>query len=341
MGKAQAAASLLAQTVDAASSQPASALPLLALGLITSCVRSEGIGPAPGADASGAADAWCEVMRQVLEHSTQLAGQQAGSSSGGLSARLGRARLDAAAELLEALRGRLQPAAYISCLGTVITSSSGSRVRRRAMDLLASAVSQAPAASLEAMAAAALGMVDTVLLTARTAWQESEGAGVSVAQAALAALSVLATAYAPQRPKPFVTMLQPLLEVLRHPDALLRSSTGALVAAVAHAVGAQLVPMLPAVLPAILGMVRAVLDAAQPSVGDASPQPAAPVAADIPGLTEQAALELSAGLAAISAMVDTLGAFLAPHLPSLLDSLLYVTVVQVGIAASIIPAPPP
>ena len=211
------------------------------------------------------------------------------------------------------------------------------QVRRRALALVAAAVKAAaedgeraeaeggaagaPAgAGAQALAEAALAAVPlAVQLLAGEVPAGSEPVTALTSQAALGALGTLAGAYGASAPQPFLAAVPAVLAAAQDSRSAVRGSALACVAFMARALGPRLVPALPAV-------VRGVLSAAQ-SAAAAVVAPAAEAAEEegeegAVGPGGAAALELAASLAACSALVESVGAFLAPYLPGLLGVLL-------------------
>lgn len=293
---------------------------MLGLGLIASCLA--GGAAAMPVEANEAEGAWSELVQQVLLQIQGWVELQARGTAA--DARLAKAGVDAAFRLLAALERCLEPATYLGCLHAVVAGSSVDKVQRRALELLAAAVNGVTDEVRAAMTEVALGACDIALELVRSTWQqEGSSSSMPTMQAAIGTLSALATAYGNKHPQRFVAALGQLLEVLRHDDAAVRGSACTAVATMARAVGTHLVPVLPAVLPAILGIAKAAIAAA--AAGDK-------------GLDESTALQLSAALAAVAELVDTLGAFLAPHVPALLPILVHPAVLDVSVLPGHTPA---
>ncbi|GAB4814939.1 hypothetical protein N2152v2_001985 [Parachlorella kessleri] len=165
-------------------------------------------------------------------------------------------------------------------------------------------------------------------------------------QTALAALGTLAAAYGAFAPQPFLAALPAVLAAAQDARSAVRSSALACIAAIVRALGPRLVPALPAVVRGVLAAAQAATAAVSAAAGSGTlgqlaaaarhTEPAGELESDEEeaaaaveassaktGVPKEApALELAACLAAILALVESLGAFLAPHLPALLGVLL-------------------
>ncbi len=254
----------------------------------------------------------------------------------------------------DALRHVMTPAAFISGLVGLIESNNNDKVRRRALSLLSTAVRSStetrgggkqkePSPALMTAALAAVGPVTAVLSSSASGsvGQKKSGSQKRAAeqhvttdltrQVALGTLGSLAQAFGARHPQPFIAAVPAVLELTK-PDQrqAVRGSALACVAAFAQSLGRQIVPVLPptvnAVLSAAQNAAKAVSntsvggqeddevnsDAEEGNNDDSAPKT----------VSEMASLELAASLSAISALVDSLGAFLAPHLPQLFEVVL-------------------
>lgn len=209
-----------------------------------------------------------------------------------------------------------------------------------------------PAPALVAAALAAVGPVTAVLSLATAscgaAGSQKRAGSLNngepaqrttelTCQVALGTLGSLAQAFGARHPQPFIAAVPVVLELTK-PDQrqAVRGSALACVAALAQSLGRQIIPVLPptvnAVLLAAQNAAKAISDtsvaAAAVQAGeeedDSDPDEennggavAAPKT-----VSEMASLELAASLSAIVALVDSLGAFLAPHLPQLFEVVL-------------------
>jgi len=155
-------------------------------------------------------------------------------------------------------------------------------------------------------------------------------------QVALGTLGSLAQAFGARHPQPFIAAVPAVLELTK-PDQrqAVRGSALACIAAIAQSLGRQIVPVLP---PTVNAVLLAAQNAAK-AISDSSVSAAAGqaeeedeysdgneenkgAAAAPKTVSEMASLELAASLSAIVALVESLGAFLAPHLPQLFEVVL-------------------
>jgi hypothetical protein len=302
----------------------------------------------------------------------QAAEQKQAHKGPAASAALMRAGTAGCYQLLRALQQHMPPAAFLAALVALAGSSPADRVRRKALQLLATAVRDAaadaagqPAEAAAAVAEAALSVCQPVVQLLHAPPAGGEAVTPLTKQMALAAVGAVAGAFGRQHPEPLLAVLPPVLAAIHNELAAVRGSALAATAALAAALGPRLVPLLPKTVAAVIAAVQSaaaavttaackparaqrVLAAGQGAVGsdsgssepESEPDATAPAAAAKQqrrrrrapasgGLSEGEALELAAALAAVAALVEHLGAFLAPHLPLLLGVLLHPAVLQV------------
>ncbi|PNH06163.1 hypothetical protein TSOC_007476 [Tetrabaena socialis] len=178
------------------------------------------------------------------------------------------------------------------------------------------------------------------------------GAGASplTRQLALVALSAIAAEFGATQHAALLAGVHSVLAATRDAHASIRASALATVAAFVRALGSKLVPVLPSTVAAAVAAANAAWArlsltggvAAAAAKPDASPASGSDDESDaeeeddeevegaVPARRrlragadeEDAALELSSALACLNALVETLGGFLSPHLPSVLSILL-------------------
>jgi U3 small nucleolar RNA-associated protein 10 len=352
--QAQAMAALLGICMERAGDNPAAPLPLLAIAFVTSrlgAAPSRGSGDAGAGDGDAALQAAYEQLMRRAVAQLQRAGEHGrgrGAQKAAAADALKRATVGAYG-LLEALQRVMAPAAYLTGLAALVAAPAD-RVRRRALALLASRVAAEArggnvADATWADAALAAAQPAVALLPGGAAPAGGEPATDLTRQAALAALGVLAQALGAQHPRPFLDALPEVLAVAAgHARPAVRASALACSAAAAQALGARLVPILPATARAVVAAAAAAA-AAVDSAAAAAPAPEEEGSGSegeveesgagggaAPSASEATALELAAALAAVSALVGGVGAFLAPHLPHLLPVLLHPSVLAAGAA---------
>lgn len=296
------------------------------------------------------------------------AAQQRGSGARAAAAPAASLRTGTAGcyRLLRALQQHMPSAAFLAALVALAGSSPADRVRRKALHLLAGVVRDAAADAVwlqqqqpEAAAAAAEAAL-TVCQPAQQLLEAPEGSPPAegaepvaplTRQVALAAVGAVAAAYGSHHPERLLVILPAVLAAVGSSQAAVRGSALAAAAALAAALGPRLVPLLPKTVDTVIGAVKAAAAAVteapsdsaegQPSSGregsgsegsgseDEGAGRGGRRGAARGGLPEAAALELGAALVAVAALVQHLGAFLAPHLPLLLGVLLHPAVLQV------------
>lgn len=344
--------------------QPWQPLPLLSVAFVTQQLEQRQRG-ASAAAAEDLAAAHAALMQQALLQLQRLGERQAAAQKGGgggapAPAALLRTGTAGCYRLLRALQQHMPAAAFLSALVELAGSSPADRVRRKALQLLAGAArdameelgwhsaDQAPE-DAEAVAQAALSACTPAmaLLAGRAT---GERPSPLTKQTALAAVGSVASAFGPKHPQQLLDVLPAVLAATHAEQAAVRGSALAAAAALAAALGPRLVPQLPQTVAAVI----AAVESAAGAVTKASAQQAADGAGGgsdsgsgsesegggghsggarrrrgtASGPSETAALELSAALAAVAALVEHLGAFLAPHLPLLLGVLLHPAVLQ-------------
>ena len=235
----------------------------------------------------------------------------------------------AAYALTEALQHVMSPESYVTALRTLISidnrssaddnesdEDEGEKIRRKALSLLTNVVSNRGGAKepSPALASASLSAVPPILDCIRIHREENQKCSVLTRQVALTALGSLAKAFAAHHPQPFLTAIPVVLDVIKQEATSqpLRASGLASIAVMVTHLQGHVVPVLPPTM-------HAVMEAAQRAATLSSSE------VDVEkedGVTDAAALELAAALSAIAAFVSSLGPFLAPHLPSLLTSVL-------------------
>ncbi|KAL4421861.1 hypothetical protein ABPG77_001343 [Micractinium sp. CCAP 211/92] len=362
----QASAALLEHSLAASKQQPWQALPLLAVAFVTQQLEQRRRA-ASAAAAEELATAYQQLMQQCLLHLQRLGERQAAAQRGGAArgaaapAAALRAGTAGCYRLLRALQQHMPAAAFLSALVALAGSSPADRVRRKALHLLAGVVrdaaadavwqqqQQPEAAAAAAEAALAVCQPAQQLLEAAEGAPPAEGAepvAPLTRQVALAAVGAVAAAYGSQHPERLLSILPAVLAAIGSGQAAVRGSALAAAAALAAALGPRLVPLLPKTVAAVIGAVKAAAAAvteaplgkaqARPdsgsddsaSEGSGSEEEGAGRGGRRGGPGEGAALELGAALAAVAALVEHLGAFLAPHLPLLLGVLLHPAVLQ-------------
>lgn len=361
--QASASAALLEHSLEASQQQPWQALPLLSVAFVTQHLEQRaGTASAASADTLGAA--FQRLMQATLLQLQGLGERQAAAQKGtaGAPAVLLRTGTAGCYRLLRALQQHMPAAAFLSALVSLASSSPADRVRRKALQLLATAVRdaaegmglQAEGTAPEAAAAvaeAALSACQPAVALLQVPKGKAAAPGWELTspltkQTALAAVGSVAAAFGSQRPDQLLAVLPAVLAAIRDEQAAVRGSALAATAALAAALGPRLVPQLPQTVAAVIAAVEAaaaaVTKAAEadgsPSSSDGGSSSSESEGEDgvarrtkqaAGGVSEAAALELAAALAAVAALVEHLGAFLAPHLPLLLDVLLHPAVLQV------------
>ncbi|KAL4423978.1 hypothetical protein ABPG75_001279 [Micractinium tetrahymenae] len=369
--QAQASAALLDHSLAASQQQPWQTLPLLAVAFVTQQLEQRARA-ASAAAAEHLAAAYQQLMQQCLLHLQRLGERQAAQQRGAGAAPAAAVRTGTAGcyRLLRALQQHMPAAAFLSALVALAGSSPADRVRRKALHLLAAAVRDAAADAVweqEQQPEASAAVAEAALAVCQPAQQllaAAEGAAPAqgaepvaplTRQVALAAVGAVAGAYGSQHPERLLAILPAVLASIASGQAAVRGSTLAATAALAAALGPRLVPLLPKTVAAVIGAVKAAAAAvtegeaagsrqagsggdseSSGSEGSSSDEEAAARgsrrAAVRIGPSEAAALELGAALAAVAALVEHLGAFLAPHLPLLLGVLLHPAVLQCSAA---------
>ncbi|GFR47970.1 hypothetical protein Agub_g9794, partial [Astrephomene gubernaculifera] len=189
------------------------------------------------------------------------------------------------------------------------------------------------------------------LLSATTGTGAEEAAAASplTRQLSLVALAAIASEFGAEQHTTLLAAVPAVLAATKDSHASIRASSLAAVAAFVRALGSRLVPVLPVTVAAAVAAAdsawtrlsragtaaaaEAAADAAEPAndvrdsdddddedaaaAGKGSRRQGAP-----PSDQDDAALELSSALACLNALVETLGGFLSPHLPSVLAILL-------------------
>ncbi len=344
---------LLEAAMAASDANPAAPEVLLATAFATSRLqatpaRTAALAAAPDAELQAAYEALMRRALAQLQRAGELAAAAAAPAPPPASARktktprkvakapetasiaspeLLKTATKAAYALTEALRHVMTPAAYVAGLvGLAAAAGAHDKVRRRALLLLGAAVraeeeSRRGREADPALATAALAAVEPIAALLRGDGG-AEGASELTRQVALGALGALAQAFGSRHPQRFLAAV-PAVTALTAPTAPqpVRSSALTCVAAMAGALGRQLIPVLPPTVNAVMAAAQAAAAAA------AEGSPAAATAAadsDEEGdkgatVSEAAALELAAALTALVSLVTALGAFLSPHLPQLLS----------------------
>lgn len=165
-------------------------------------------------------------------------------------------------------------------------------------------------------------------------------------QLALVALSAIATEFGAEQPAALLAGMPSVLSATTDQHASIRASALATIATFVRALGAQLVPVLPSTVAAAVAaaesactrLVRAGStsdaemrncstvvrdDAAVKNYSDSESEDDERVQPPVPGSkVDDAALELSSAMACMVALVQSVGGFLSPHLPSILAILL-------------------
>ncbi|PRW61623.1 hypothetical protein C2E21_0211 [Chlorella sorokiniana] len=367
--QASASAALLEHSMQASQQQPWQALPLLSVAFVTQHLEQRA-GGASAAAAEELAAAFQRLMQATLLQLQGLGERQAAAQKGTAAAPAVLLRTGTAGcyRLLRALQLHMPAAAFLSALVSLASSSPADRVRRKALQLLASAVRDAA----EGMGwqaegqtpEAAAGVADAALSACKPAvalLQAPKGKAAApgweptsplTKQTALAAVGSVAAAFGAQRPDQLLAVLPAVLAAVRDEQAAVRGSALAATASLAAALGPRLVPQLPQTVAAVIAAVEAAAAAvtkaaeadgssssskggsssSSESEGEDGAVRGAQQSTAAGGVSESAALELAAALAAVAALVEHLGAFLAPHLPLLLGVLLHPAVLQCSAA---------
>lgn len=364
--QASASAALLEHSMEASQQQPWQALPLLSVAFVTQHLEQRA-GGASAAAAEELGAAFQRLMQAALLQLQGLGERQAAAQKGTATAPAVLLRTGTAGcyRLLRALQQHMPAPAFLSALVSLAGSSPADRVRRKALQLLSSAVRdaaeglgwQAEGQTPEAAAA----VVDAALSACTPAAAlllAPKGKAVApgweptsplTKQTALAALGSVAAAFGSQRPDQLLAVLPVVLAAVRDEQAAVRGSALAATAALAAALGPRLVPQLPQAVAAVIAAVEAaaaaVTKAAEADGGPSSSEGGSSSGSESEGedgaarrtrrsaaaggVSEAAALELAAALTAVASLVEHLGAFLAPHLPLLLGVLLHPAVLKV------------
>lgn len=372
--QASAATALLEHSMDVSQQQPWQPLPLLSVAFVTQQLEQRQRG-ASAAAADDLAAAHAQLMQQALLQLQRLGERQAAAQKAGTApAALVRTGTAGCYRLLRSLQQHMPAADFLAALVALAGSSPADRVRRKALQLLATAVrdaaedlgswqaEQQSAEAAEAVAQAALAACQPAM--AMLAAPQGRGAAAGwepssplTKQTALAAVGSVAAAFGPQHPEQLLAVLPAVLAATCAEQAAVRGSALAATAALAAALGPRLVPQLPQTVAAVIAAVESAAGAVTKAVAEQQAEEEAEAdagassdsssgsesagedgtaqrrqrrgaAASGPG--EGAALELAAALAAVAALVEHLGAFLAPHLPLLLGVLLHPAVLQVS-----------
>lgn len=326
--------------MEASKQQPWQPLPLLSVAFVTQQLEQR----ARGASAAAAAElsaAYQAVMQQVLLQVQALGERRAAQQKGGAAAPAALLRTGTAGcyRLLKALQQHMPAADFLAALVALAGSSPADRVRRKALQLLSTAVrdaaeelgwqqGQQPSEAAQAVAQAALSACQPALRllqapAGKPAAPGWEPTAPLTKQTALAAVGSVAAAFGAQHPEELLTVLPAVLTAIRDEQAVVRGSALAATAALGAALGPRLVPQLPQTVAAVIAAVES---------ASAAVTAAAEEDEDGGGLTEAAALELAAALAAVAALVEHLGSFMAPHLPLLLAVLLHPAVLRCSAA---------
>lgn len=223
----------------------------------------------------------------------------------------------AAYALTEELSHVMRPAAYVGGLVRLVGRGRDEKVRRRALSLLSAAIAaeetdrrgKEPAPALVAVALEAVGQIAGLLSSVGGANTPDD----LTLQVALGALGSLGQGFAARHPQAFIAAVPAVLALTKPAQSQpVRGSALACVAALAQSLGRQMVPVLPPT-------VAAVLEAAQRAAQAVAAASAESDSDEDEGLVSEAsALELAASLSALAALVSSLGAFLASHLPQVL-----------------------
>lgn len=352
--------------MDVSQQQPWHALPLLSVAFVTQHLEQRA-GGASAAAAEELGAAFQRLMQAALLQLQGLGERQAAAQKGTAAAPAVLLRTGTAGcyRLLRALQQHMPAAAFLSALVSLAGSSPADRVRRKALQLLSAAVRdaaeglgwQAEGQTPEAVAAVA----DAALSACKPAValvQAPKGKAATpgweptsplTKQTALAAVGSVAAAFGSQHPDQLLAVLPAVLMAICDEQPAVRGSALAAAAAVAAALGPRLVPQLPQTVAAVIAAVEAaagaVTKAAEADGSPSSTEGSGTTSSESEGengtmrrvqrtaaassVSEAAALELAAALAAVAALVEHLGAFLAPHLPLLLGVLLHPVVLQV------------
>lgn len=274
-------------------------------------------------------------MGQALQQLQALNLQQLREQQGPKAAKAGRAAAQALYDVFKAMQGLLDAGSYLAATLQLVQSDQD-KVRRRALRLFAERLaalqasldsedSELSARVKERRLAAAAGPALQLcqLLPGFLSATGAKAPSAMTRQAALLALEPVARMYGGQAPEQLLASLPSVLAAAADKgSAAVRASALACTATIVKALGPKIVGQLPATAEAVLAAVAR----AQQQVSSSAAAPAADsdVEEEQEGASaaEEAALELSSGLAAVDAMVRTLGAFVSPYLPRLLQSLL-------------------
>jgi U3 small nucleolar RNA-associated protein 10 len=272
-------------------------------------------------------------MGQALQQLQALNLQQLREQQGPKAAKAGRAAAQALYDVFKAMQGLLDAGSYLAATLQLVQSDQD-KARRRALRLFAERLA-ALQASLDSedselstrvkerrlAAAAGPALQLCQLLPGFLSATGAKAASAMTRQAALLALEPVARMYGGQAPEQVLGSLPSVLAAAADKgSAAVRASALACTATIVKALGPKIVGQLPATAEAVLAAVARV----QQQVSSKAAAPAADSDEEQEGASaaEEAALELSSGLAAVDAMVRTLGAFVSPYLPRLLQNLL-------------------
>lgn len=242
------------------------------------------------------------------------------AKAGAADAKLG-ASMEGVYRLLEGLEGIVASDGFLQSLHGLIKSSKDLGVKRRVLRLLSSrldTLGQDAVSLAEEMIMskeqrnardtrttdAAVAICDALLPLMDGADKAcaAEATGVT-RQAALVALHALAKRYGAARPQPILACVPGVLQCLKDGRSPVRSSALVCLAAMAVSLGPRVLPVLPQIVPAVLGTAQQAADAAESSTE---------------ARADEGSLELASGLAAVQSLVEGLGSFLSPQLPSIL-----------------------
>ena len=271
--------------------------------------------------------------------------------------------------LLKALQAAMAPSEYISALADLVATSTNDKVKRKGLTLAKSCIKSlseenvkmvdTTAGSHNTDAEEEKAMVEkeeladaaiSVVIAAVDVLEEEESSALT-RQVALATMGSLCSRFAADQPEPFLEALAAVLDAAKDVRPAVCGSALAALAAAVHAMGARLVPLLPATVSTAVSTAQKAITGLKCNIGGGkkgTPEAAATEekakdkktrrgprqeeeaehqAEQLSSATKELlALELAAALATIDALSQVLAPFLASHLPHILTILLSPTV---------------
>lgn len=275
------------------------------------------------------------------------------------------------AALLKALQAAMAPSEYISALADLVATSTNDKVKRKGLTFANSCIKSLLEEDNKVVATAAGShtkgaeeekeMVEkeeladaaiSVVIAAVDVLEEGESSALT-RQVALAVMGTLCSRFAADQPEPFLEALAAVLDAAKDTRPAVCGSALAALAAAVHAMGARLVPLLPATVSTAVSTAQRAISGLKSKIAGGNNKETTEAAAtegkakgkktkwgarqaeeeaehhaeQLSSATKESlALELAAALATIDALSQVLAPFLASHLPHILTILLSPTV---------------